>query len=76
MRTFTSITIIVTRMPPYSCPSRMASTRTDSATIGQTVFRRMDLAQRDEDPLQGLGGCVSESEQVDVLRRPDSLAQP
>lgn len=42
----------------------------------QAVFRRMELAQRDEDPLQCLGGCVSKSEQVDVLRRPDRLAQP
>ena len=42
----------------------------------QTVFRRMDLAQRDEDPLQCLGGCVSESKQVDILRRPNRLTEP
>jgi hypothetical protein len=36
----------------------------------------MELAQRDDDPLQCLSGYVAESEQVDVLRWPDRLAQP
>ena len=34
----------------------------------------MDLAQRDEDPFQCVGGCVSKSKQVDIFRRPDRLA--
>ena len=54
----------------------MASTRTRFGDERQTVVRRMDLAQRDEDPLQCLGGCVSESKQIDVLRRSNRLTEP